>query len=110
MTRWYLENRLVGWQRVRIRVELCGRDEASASGKSEEGPLPGKPRVCGQIIYGDAKLKSFAPFEKERRSGPDDAADLRPWTDGRSVGRSTLLTSCSNRSNRELNVSSVIID
>lgn len=52
-----------------IRVKLCGRDGGGVVGVwKEQGLLPGKPRVCGQIIYGDAKLKSFAPFEKQRRS------------------------------------------
>lgn len=52
-----------------IHVKLCGRDGGGVVGVwKEQGLLPGKPRVCGQIIYGDAKLKSFAPFEKQRRS------------------------------------------
>lgn len=53
-----------------IHVKLCGRDGGGVvvGVWKEQGLLPGKPRVCGQIIYGDAKLKSFAPFEKQRRS------------------------------------------
>lgn len=52
-----------------IHVKLCGRDGGGVVGVwKEQGLVPGKPRVCGQIIYGDAKLKSFAPFEKQRRS------------------------------------------
>lgn len=48
-----------------MEIELSDRSRRIAGGVWEErGPVPGKRRVCGQIIYGDAKLKSFAPFEK----------------------------------------------
>nr|KAF7392220.1 hypothetical protein H0235_017219 [Vespula pensylvanica] len=35
--------------------------------RSKPSRKPATVWLCGQIIYGDAKLKSFAPFEKECR-------------------------------------------